>query len=321
MKKRIIGYLFLGLVIVAMAVVFLNRQWFLDFFRGMQYKPSVEMSAIRDSLQLTDRGNFLFNAAQPELEESDVFNAYCRTGDEEIAILGCYTADNIYIYNITEKELDGIRELTTAHELLHVVFARMPEGEKGDLKQALDKVYTDNKDILEGDLESYDEAERFEELYVRAGTEVKKLPDVLEKHYAAVFKDQDKIVDYYNKYIAVFREIKAEFDKLSSEMETLNQTIEQKTKEYEIGAAQLNAEIGEFNACAETAGCFSSEYVFWTRRSNLINQQTQLDNAYNEINALIDQYNDDVEKYNANVMRNDKLNSIINSSEKVEEIE
>jgi hypothetical protein len=309
-------------VILAVAVgILLNRQWLYDYFRGVQYRPSEEMSIIRDSLQLTDQGKFLFNAAQPELEEKDVFNAYCRMGDEEIAILGCYTSGNIYIYNIIDKELDGIRELTTAHELLHAVFARMSEGDKSSLKQALDKVYTENKDTLEKDLDSYDEEEQFEELYVRAGTEIKKLPEILEKHYATIFSNQDKVVDYYNKYIAVFRVIKADFDRLTDEMENLDQEIKQKTSDYESRAGQLNTEIANFNACAETEGCFVNEYEFWVRRNNLVNEQVALDGLYEEINTLIDQYNTDVEKYNENVIRNDKLNSIINSSAKVEAIE
>ena len=309
------------LVLLAVAVgVVLNRQWLYDFYRVQTYQPSSEMSQIRESLDLTERGEFLFNASQPVLNGSDEFNAHCQSGDTEIAILGCYTGGNIYIYNITEAELDGIRELTTAHELLHVVFARMTSEEKASLKPLLEQVYQNNQEILEEDLNTYDESERFEELYVRAGTEVAALPEALEKHYAEVFEDQDKVVAFYNDYNGVFRALKAELDSLAAEMEALNVEIAEKTAEYEDRFSQLNANVVSFNSCAEVAGCFATEAEFYARRDVLVAEQEALESLYNELNGLINTYNAKVEVYNADVLQSQKLNTMINSNSKPAEI-
>lgn len=310
------------LVIAAVAVaVVLNRQWIYDFYRGAIYQPASEMAAIRDSLSLTDRGTFLFNAAQPALNSQDEFNSNCRSGEDEmVAVLGCYREGNIYIYDIRAEELEGIRELTAAHELLHAVYARMSEQEKADLAPELEKVYENNKEILESDLATYDENERAEELYVRAGTEVKNLPDKLEKHYAQIFKDQNLVVDFYDSYIAEFREIEAELDDLAAEMEELSIAIENKTAEYEKRVGQLNADIVSFNSCAAVAGCFKGQDEFNTRRNTLIRTQEDLAELYEGINGLIEQYNAKVEIYNADVLRSEELNQIINSSSKPNEI-
>ena len=236
-------------VLTALAVaVVLNRQWIYDFWRGKTYAASAEMFKIRTSLDLTGQGEFLFDASQPELSTREDFNEQCRREDEEIAILGCYTEGNIYVYNITDAELDGIREVTAAHELLHAVFARMSDSEKATLRPYLDQVYKDNELILSEDLENYDAAEEFEELYVRAGTEVKSLPAILEDHYAKIFKNQDLVVDYYEKYNVVFRELEAELNNLMDEMESLAGQIEQKTTEYEDRIERLNASIISFNS-------------------------------------------------------------------------
>ena len=99
-KLNLLRWALALLLILAMIFVALNRQWVYDFARGMAYSPSPEMVKIRDSLDLTDRGGFLFKAAWPKLSDREEFNNYCRVDGEEVAILGCYTAGNIYIFDI-----------------------------------------------------------------------------------------------------------------------------------------------------------------------------------------------------------------------------
>lgn len=306
------------LIVIATTIV-LNRQWIKDFWHGLHYQPSSEMLEIRKNLNLTDRGAFLFNASQPSLNASETFNSYCRSDGQEIAVLGCYTEDQIYIYNIDSDELKGIRELTTAHELLHAVFARMSDSDKKALKDPLEETYQNNQDILKSDLDTYEESERFEELYVRTGTEVKNLPASLEKHYAEIFKDQDKIVDFYNGYIKVFRALEAELDALANEMSALSDEISAKTADYEQRIDKLNSDISDFNTCAKSTDCFKSEYEFYSRRNTLLYEQNNLENLYEEINTLIETYNSKVEIYNADVLQTEKLNRLINSSATVEE--
>lgn len=321
-RFRLVIWGLLGVLIVFLLFVIINRAWVHDLFRGLSYRPSSEMSRIRDELKLTDRGQFLFNASQPVLSGKGEFNANCRTeADEEIAVLGCYTSDNIYVYDIDAKELDGIRELTTAHELLHAVWARMSDEERKALDSVLTETLEQNRDSLEEELKSYDSSKKKEELYVRAGTEVKNLPAELEKHYKEIFKDQDLVVSYYEKYITVFREIEAEMSRLKGEMEGISAEINSKTVEYENRIIKLNADIAEFNNCANTEGCFQTQYLFYLRRNELVVEQGALSSMYEEINNLVNEYNARVEKYNENVIKTEKLNGLINSNSKPEGIE
>ena len=320
-KLSLIKWLLLAGVLAVVVTLVLNRDKVYDYYRGLTYRPSSEMVEIRDSLGLTTEGEFVFNASQPELSERDEFNANCRPDDAETAILGCYVMENIYVYNIEDEQLKGIKELTAAHELLHAVFARMNDNEKDALKSDLNKVLKENGEILQEDLSIYPAEERFEELYVRAGTEVKKLPDNLEKHYAKVFKDQDRVVNFYDSYIAVFRRLKAELKALEGELGELNNRIDSMTLEYETRANQYSANVDQFNACADTAGCFSSQWEFDTRRNVLVNEQVALDNMYDEISGLIDEYNSKVEVYNNDVIETNRLNDKMNSNIKPKEIE
>ena len=267
-------------LVAALAWGLINREWIVDYARGVSYQPTSEMSAIRDKLKLTDKGEFLFNATQPVLNGRETFNNICRTAtDTEVAVLGCYTGGNIYIYNIVSDELKGIRELTTAHELLHAVWARMSDDERVALTEPLTRVFEANQDLLGKELDTYDIKEKQEELYVRAGTEVANLPDILEKHYGEVFSDQDLVVDFYNSYIKTFREIETEMDNLKAEMDTLSAEIDSLKVEFERAPT-------------------------WA--------------LYYRINALVDEYNARVEKYNADIERYESLNQTVNSSVKVE---
>ena len=317
--KKYLKWLGLVIVLAVAATVLLNQQWITDFVRGMGYQPSGQMGRIMDSLDLTGRGEFLFKASRPELSSQDEFNAICRTAmDEEMAVLGCYTNDNIYVYNIESAELDGIRELTTAHELLHAVWARMNEGDRSALGSALSQALEKNRNILGEELDVYDAGQKQEELFVRAGTEVADLPAELEKVYGEVFNDQDKVVGFYNKYIEVFRAMEKEMDELAEQMKGIQAQIDSLSSDYENRVNALSGEIDVFNACAETAGCFASEGEFYSRRSVLVAEQTALEGMYNQINGLVDQYNGLVEKYNADVTRTEKLNRVMNSSSRPE---
>lgn len=267
-------------LVAALAWGVMNREWIVDYVRGVSYQPTSEMSAIRDKLKLTDKGEFLFNATQPVLNGRETFNNVCRTAtDTEVAVLGCYTGGNIYIYNIVSDELKGIRELTTAHELLHAVWARMSDDERVALTEPLTRAFEANQDLLGKELDTYDIKEKQEELYVRVGTEVADLPDALEKHYGEVFSDQDLVVDFYNSYIKTFREIETEMDNLKAEMDTLSAEIDSLKVEFERAPT-------------------------WA--------------LYYRINALVDEYNARVEKYNADIERYESLNQTVNSSVKVE---
>lgn len=319
-KRHYLGWAVLVILAVIAVIIFLNRAWFYDWYRGITYRPVAEMAAIRDKLDLTGRGEFLFNAAQPELNTATEFNGNCRQDESEVAVLGCYTTGNIYIYNITDDKLDGIRELTTAHELLHVVWARMSEDEKAALVEPLTRTFEANQSLLEEEIDQYDISERQEELYVRAGTEIKDLPVVLEKHFAEIFEDQDKIVDFYESYIEVFREIKAQMERLMSEMEVLRDEINAKTAEYEAEVGLLEADIANFNNCAETLGCFASEWEFYVQRNALMAREDALNILNGEINGLVDEYNAKVDEYNADVTESRKLQDMINSNSEIKEI-
>ena len=174
--------------------------------------------------------------------------------------------------------------------------------------------------MLGEEINNYPVEQKQEELYVRAGTEIKNLPDDLEKHYAEIFANQDKIVDFYESYISVFRGIEQRLEALLQEIKNLQNEITLKTASYEAGVGSLNVKIEEFNNCAKTMNCFSSTTEFNSQRSELIREQQNLKTIYDEISSLVSKYNELVKEYNENILHGQTLNMKINSSVNVEEV-
>ena len=315
--KRLLGIF----IVVLLVVVAINYRVVFDWALGAFYNPSSEMALIRENLSLTARGVLIFNASYPELSKEEEFNRNCYSHDEKEAILGCYKGKRIYVYNVQSEELRGILELTAAHELLHAVYERMSVEERDDLRKELEEVYLENRSILGEEVELYNnEIERLEEIYVRVGTEIKELPGELERHYAEIFRDQDKIVSFYNGYITVFREIECELKSLEAEISELGIRINESTTRYEGEVAALNIEITAFNECADTPGCFSGDYAFYNRRNELAGRQTELQELYDEISEMVKMHNKKVDEYNNVVLRGERLQNVIDSRTKVEEL-
>lgn len=321
MRRKILCVLFVTIVTLCGVAIWLNYTTIRDYFVGINYQPSAEMLAIRDGLRLTERGIFIFNATQPELNERGDFNRNCRTGETDTAILGCYAREKIFVYDIRSEELEGIRELAMAHELLHAVYARMNIQEKDALANELAQVYDSNREILETEIGFYDEAERQEEIFVRAGTEIKDLPNGLEETYAQIFNDQDAVVEFYDGYIGVFREIEERQAEIAEELDAKKAELDSGKVNYARETAQLNADVVSFNACARVDGCIKSKTEFRERRAALINRRDELEKMYNEINTTVAEYNELVAEYNELVVHGQMLNDEINSAESPQEIE
>lgn len=311
-------------LIVALGLGFyFNRQKIFDFIAANTYTASKEISEVESKINLTGDAKIIFYATHPSLENQEQFNKSCDSHDEEISVLGCYTGGKIYIYNIEYSELNGIIESTAAHELLHAVWERMSPDDKTAVATALVEVYNDDRyhALLAEDLGSYTaQSDLVDELHSRVGTEIADLPEALESHYAKYFKNQDLVVDFYSNYITPFQELSEEIENLAAKLEELNATIDQKTAEYHKFAEDLSAKIDEFNNCLNTAGCFTTEALFYARRNTLLGEQAQLNDLYEAVNQLVNEYNSIVKEYNESVIRGERLEQIINSNKVVETI-
>lgn len=308
--------IFTSLAIALMLFIIFNYDLSKDFIKSFSFAPTSEITKLQDNLELTYRGELVFKASSPQLESEIAFNTHCKSYNPGVSVLGCYADDVIYIYNINSEDLSGAIESTAAHEILHAVWNRLSKSEKENLIPTLGQVYEENRSKLAA-IEDYEESERDDEIFARAGTEIENLPTNLEETYSVYFKNRKKIVDYYNKYYEVFEKLSGNIKKIVSRIDELKISIDKKTEDYVSRSEKLKKDVEEFNKCADKMGCFSSS-DFINKRSELQTEQGALEKLHNEISAEVEEYNQKVLEYNNNALKIEQYTSIINSNIKQE---
>lgn len=318
-KRSGIGSLLTGLVLIGLsAFLWLNHQYVIDTIRFWQYQPTNAVVTIASRTTMTDSGKFLFYASQPSVDDRATFNAACKNNESGTAILGCYTADRIYIYNITDQRLDGIQEVTAAHEMLHAVYRRMSDADKQTVNGLVEAEYQKLKanPTYTARMAFYDKTEpgeRDNELHSIIGTEVASITPELETHYKKYFGNRSAVVAEYNSYNSVFTSLEEQAKSLSAQLDAMNDKIKASVAAYEADVKQLNADITVFNQKASSGG-FPSLAAFNREHQALVDRSSALASEREAVNSLISQYNALSDQYNSIVTQSNDLNQSIDSS-------
>ena len=315
MKHRVrFGSLIFTILIV---VTLLCAYAFQDEFKAGDYALTGDLSSIATSLNLTSRAQLILRATHPSLQEKENFNQNCNSHSQEIYVLGCYREDQdrLYIYNVDSSEIPGVREVTTAHEMLHAAYHRLLFWEKNDLNDQLQSAYQQlpADSDLRVSMQNYRPDEFYDELHSRLGTEVKNLPAPLERYYQRYFMDRQAIVKFNDQYHNVFTELKRETDRLKTSIETKKQAIETQTKQYQEQKQQLNTVISDFNSRA-ARGDLSNQSDFNTKRQAIVSRIDKLNLEYDQLKKGIEELNSEIAKYNQSIYHNNELIDQINSN-------
>lgn len=315
MKHRVrFGSLIFTILIV---VTLLCAYAFQDEFKAGDYTLTGDLSSIATSLNLTSRAQLILRATHPSLQEKENFNQNCNSHSQEIYVLGCYREDQdrLYIYNVDSSEIPGVREVTTAHEMLHAAYHRLLFWEKNDLNDQLQSAYQQlpADSDLRVSMQNYRPDEFYDELHSRLGTEVKNLSAPLERYYQRYFMDRQAIVKFNDQYHNVFTELKRETDRLKTSIETKKQAIETQTKQYQEQKQQLNTVISDFNSRA-ARGDLSNQSDFNTKRQAIVSRIDKLNLEYDQLKKGIEELNSEIAKYNQSIYHNNELIDQINSN-------
>lgn len=310
----VICFIFSSLSLLAI----LNRQFIIDQIVVWQFETSSEVTSLVDRAGMNDYGKFLYLASEPTLESTQKFNSECERTEIVISILGCYKAGRIYLYNITDSELDGIRETTAAHETLHAAYSRMSNSEKMKIDSLIEIEYQKLELIKEyQELMAFyaatEPGQRDNELHSIIGTEVADISAELEAHYAKYFSDRQKVVDLNNKYKAVFDALDKKADQLTTQMNDLSVSIKSRVNQYNNDTLSLNADIASFNSKSASGG-FSTEYQFNIARNKLVARIGVLDDVKSAIESDIETYGKLLVEYNAIATKSEKLSNSIDST-------
>lgn len=305
-------------LIVAGLFLWINKQHVIDWLAYQSFEPTEEIVAIVDRTQMSDTGKFYFYASEPVVQNAAQFNQSCERKEPTSAILGCYANNRIYVYGVTDPRLDGIKEVTAAHEMLHAAYQRLGSSEKAALNELLENEYkkAQGDEDLAARMEfyaKYEAGERYNELHSIVATEFASIDPKLEAHYQRYFTDRSAVVTLHDMYASVFASLKAHSDELLAQLEELGPQIESQSTAYNAAVRQLNADIQSFNARA-TSGDFSSRSAFNAERSRLVARADALDRQRSQINRDVATYERLREEYNETAASSNELYKSMDSN-------
>lgn len=303
-------------LLLAAALLYSNRQYLTDQVSVWVYSPTQAVQDINNTVDFSNKGTFYFYATQPEVATAEAFNQDCPRQESSSPILGCYVNNRIYIYDVTNQQLDGIEEVTAAHEMLHAVWDRLGNSEKQRLTTLLQDEYQKH---ATGELatrmayyERNEPGQVTNELHSILPTEVKDLSPELEAYYMQYFDDRQKVVTLHDRYSGVLSDLTNKITTLYEQLTTLSASIESASAAYTTQTDQLSTGIAAFNSRAQNGG-FTTQQQFNSERSLLLNQSAQLESSRNAINEDIDRYNDMYGEYQDLATQLDSLNKSLDS--------
>ena len=321
--SKIVGLLTAFLLFGASLWTVFNWQLVVDYASVYDFTPDQEVKALVTDSGMSEKGEFHFYSSYPKITDAEEFNSACQRQERSSPILGCYVpkTNRIFIYNVDNQDLKGIKEVTAAHEMLHVAYSRLSQRERDWLEPRLEAAYSRlANDKLRTRMDYYAKAEpgeKLNELHSILPTEYADLGQELNDYYAKYFDNRQAAIKLYSDYSQVFYELEDEARGLESKLESDVKQINADTSQYQADIQVFNQEVATFNQRA-SSGYFKSQTEFNSARSVLVARTYAFEARKTALDQKIDEYNVNVDRLNQLGLKIDKLNKSIDSHKGVE---
>jgi hypothetical protein len=285
-------------VIVSSSWAVLNPQTVIDWWRLRDYEPPVAVVRLANDASFNDEGRKLFYVHYPELLNKQNFQGKCSLTEETI-VLGCYISnDKIYVFDVEDDRLEGVEQVTAAHEMLHAAYDRLSDSERTYIDELVLAYYKElNDPRLNETIDNYRKRDPTvvpNELHSILATEYGDLPQELEDYYSQYFVNRSIVVGYSNNY-------EAEFTKLEEQIEV----YEKQLKELEASINERENQLVQLGVALE----FEKNQL-----EDLRSDPQSYNNAVESFNVKVRDYNEqirilriDVETYNEIVNKRNEI--------------
>ncbi len=272
---------FTTLAVLALLILGLfNLQAIEDWLRLRNYNPPAEIAAIAQTDTMTDDAKHIFYVTHPDLvDDAGSFRQACPSFEQTI-VLGCYHSgfsSAIYIYDVQDTRLNGVVEVTAAHEMLHAAYDRLSQDEKNRINGLLNNFYANNLDdkrVLET-IDAYKQTEPNEllnEMHSIFATEIGSLTSELEAYYQRYFGNRSAVVAFAGKYadefasrIATIKDYEQQLAALKAKIDSQEQALNSQLKQLEADRRRLDSlrasgQIDEYNAAVPAFNAAVNDY-------------------------------------------------------------
>lgn len=309
------GLVVLFILLAAIGLTLTQAQRIQDWFRLRGYVPPADIVEIVEQTSMTDAARHLFYINRPALEDKTTFRQNCPDYEATI-VIGCYRQGQggIHVLRVTDPRLEGVEQVTAAHEMLHASYDRLSDADRDQVGAWLTAYARDGlrDDRIKSTLKSYEKTEpgeQLNEMYAIFGTEVADLPDELERHYARYFHDRQAVVRLAADYQEAFSSRQKQVEQYDAQLNLLNQQIKTNTDDLASRRAELDRREAQLNRSRE-----QGDIEQYNAGVAGFNQQV---NAYNALltrtKALIEQHNRIVIERNEIAEQTSELRQAIDS--------
>lgn len=278
----------LALVLVPTVYVVQHQQQILDWWSLRNYQVPAYASTLASETTMNNSARRVFYVNRPQLLDKATFYTSCSE-NEQTVVLGCYIkGKGIFVLNVTDKRLDGVEEVTAAHEMLHAAYDRLNGADKERIDRLVNDAYSslhDEQITQKIELYKKNNADITNELHSILGTEVTDLPPELEAYYRNYFDNRTKIVGFAKAYQSVFSTRKQQLEEYDQKLTSLEKQIQENNATLDIQSSELQNEETRLTALrssdVETYNASVSGFNSKVRAyNNLVAQNKQLVGSY-----------------------------------------
>lgn len=270
------------MVLAALVFAWVYKQEVYDWVRLRNYEPTQRIQQLAFDTTMSNHARHLFYVHHPQLNDRKEFSSNCSGFGEHTIVLGCYISNRgIFLFDVDDERLEGVEQVTAAHEMLHAAYDRLSASERaridGLTKEALKHV-TDERIIRS--IENYrarDASVVPNELHSILATEVRSLPPELESYYKRYFTDRLVVVGYSEKYESELTRrrnhaasLELQISGLRNEIEQLEATLAEERR----GLQRIREEI----ATQEDADTYIAQVNVYNGNVDFLNDQVERHN-------------------------------------------
>lgn len=301
--------------VALLGATYVNRQSVFDWWRLRNYQAPTGVAQLATDDSMTDFARHIFYVNEPHLETKASFTQ-CNTHSEQTIVLGCYHGgqNGIYVLTVSDPRLNGVQQVTSAHEMLHAAYDRLSARDKLSVNTMLQNYYDNDLHdprILDT-IAAYKVSEPNDvvnEMHSIFGTEVANLPPNLEQYYARYFNNRSKVTSYAEQYQGEFTTRQNAIKDDDAKLATLKAQINEHEASLKNRQTQLTAQSAQLQSLRSSGdiAAYNAGVPAYNARVDAFNAEVAT------IKSLVTQYNDLVGTRNAIATETQQLTNEITS--------
>lgn len=283
-----------------------------------EYVPTETVESLAEKTNMTLLGRKLFYLSDPQvISDHEAFSVKCKGEHKDANTLGCYSPrfNSIYLLEIKESRLNGLMEMTAAHEMLHAGYSKLSFEEKKVLYAMLNEISNGkNKAFIQKRLKAYESissVDKYNELHSIIGTEISDIPPELEAYYSRYFENRKATVAFGKRH-------EKEFDARMGSVRSFDRDLKVIQANLKLTKSKIDHHVKAISQMKEKMDYFkmlhsTSEYNDLVPEINAKIEELNILNK--DAESLTKDFNDIVKKRNAIVIEDQKIQSPISAKD------